>query len=217
MILRATSKAAATQAKDVGAFVWHDASVPRAMAPFVVAMLATGCHASSAESPPPETPQAAAAGDALAGGTGTGECAAEATRTVPVAMRPRSDERFGQLERGMAVLITARSIDDWLGFDPGVAQAANVGPFRLRWLDPALVTLHGDCARVQKVWAPEPHTCFEMAMEDVTVRAAPGDGASAVALLHPGEFGALVARSAGGWFRIELGRGRSPGRARRSP
>jgi hypothetical protein len=180
--------------------------VLRAIASFLVMVLAIGCHSSTAESPP-ETPQAAAMREAPAGGTGTGECAAEATRTVPVAMRPGSDERFGQLERGQAVIITARSIDGWLGFDPGVAQAANVGPFRLRWIDPSLVALHGDCARVQKVWAPEPHTCFEMAMEDVTVRAAPGEGASAVAVLHPGEFGALVGRNPGGWFRIELGRG----------
>jgi hypothetical protein len=122
-------------------------------------------------------------------------------------MRPHSDERFGTLERGMGVLITARSIDGWLGFDPGVAQAANVGPFRLRWIDPTLVTLHGGCAGVQKIWAPEPHTCFEMAMDDVTVRAAPSAGAAAVAILHPGEFGALVGRSGSGWFRIELGRG----------
>jgi hypothetical protein len=184
----------------------RDASVLRAVASFVF-LLATGCHTSPAESPPPEAPRAAGEREALAGGTGTGECAAEATRTVPVAMRPHSDERFGQLERGQAVIITARSIDDWLGFDPGVPQAANVGPFRLRWIDPALVTLHGDCARLQKVWAPEPHTCFEMAMEDVTVRAAPSAAAAAVAVLQPGEFGALVGRSGSGWFRIELGRG----------
>jgi len=77
----------------------------------------------------------------------------------------------------------------------------------LRWLDPALVTLHGDCAHLQKVWAPEPHTCFEMAMEDVTVRASPSDAAAAVAVVHPGEFAALVARSGSGWLRTELGRG----------
>jgi hypothetical protein len=122
-------------------------------------------------------------------------------------MRPRSDELFGQLEKGAGVRIVARSIDGWLGFDPGVAQAANVGPFRLRWIDPATVALHGDCGRVEKVWAPPPHQCFEMAPIDVTVRAAPSEGASAVAMIHPGEYAAMVSQSGNGWYRVELASG----------
>jgi hypothetical protein len=174
----------------------------RAFSGFVSLGLVVGCHSTPAASPESSQPSGAEITS-----TGTGECAAEATHTVPVFMRPRSDERFGELTAGMGVRITARSTNDWLGFDPAVAQAANVGPFRLRWLDPGSVKLHGDCAALQKVWAPEPHTCFEMAMEDVTVRAAPSEGASAVAVLHPGEFAALVAQSGSGWFRAELGRG----------
>ena len=38
------------------------------------------------------------------------------------------------------VITEGRTADGWLGFDPGVAQAANVGIFRLRWSDYAAVT-----------------------------------------------------------------------------
>lgn len=178
----------------------------RVFLPFLLVGAVTACHPKPAASPPSDPLEGQVAGEPPPG-VGLGECAAEATHTVPIAMRPRSDEIFGQLERGAGVKIVARSIEGWLGFDPGVAQAANVGPFRLRWIDPTTVSLHGDCARVEKVWAPPPHQCFTMPQYDVAVRAAPSEGASAVAVMHPGEFAAMVSRSANGWYRVELGQG----------
>jgi hypothetical protein len=122
-------------------------------------------------------------------------------------MRPHSTEQFGQLDAGTSVDVSARSRDGWLGFDPAVAQAANVGPFRLRWLDPAQISTAGDCAHVPVVWTPKPGVCFEMPMEDVVVREAPREGARAVATIHPGEFAALVGRVGKEWAQVDLSAG----------
>jgi hypothetical protein len=142
----------------------------------------------------------------MAPATAAGPCTAEVASAVPIAMRPHSDEVFGQFAPASPVIITARSKDGWLGFDPAVAQAANVGPFRLRWLEPSSVTTHGDCASVPQVWTPEPGVCFEMTMENLVVREAPNAKAKEAATLHPGEFAALVERK-GNWVKADLGTG----------
>ncbi len=61
--------------------------------------------------------------------------------------------------------------DGWLGFDPGVAQAANIGVFRLRWMPPgAPVSLDGDCVSVPiEPWVPLPGVCYQMSMGPVEV------------------------------------------------
>jgi hypothetical protein len=171
---------------------------------FMIAMAVTACH-SNETAPAPAAPVSAPTASASAAPAAT-ECTAESTTATPIAMRPHSKEIFGQLDPKSPVTITARSKDGWLGFDPGVAQAANVGPFRLRWLDPTTVTSRGDCASVPEVWAPEPSTCFEMTMEDVVVREAPKATAKEVKTLHREEFAAIVERQKD-WVKVDLSRG----------
>ena len=166
--------------------------------PLFLALLASACH-TGASVPPVTSSHAETAPTSQ-------PCTAEATEPAVVAMRPHSGERFGQLDPGTSVEITARSRDGWLGFDPGVAQAANVGPFRLRWVEPSQVVTRGDCARVPEVWAPPPGVCFEMPMEDAIVREAPRADATAVLTLHAGDFAALVERGQE-WAKIDLGAG----------
>lgn len=57
---------------------------------------------------------------------------------------------FGTAEAGMTVMALARTKDGWLGFDPGVAQAGNVGRTRLRWYLPDWSTLTFDPAGCEK-------------------------------------------------------------------
>jgi hypothetical protein len=45
-------------------------------------------------------------------------------------------EVFGTADAGTTVPALARTLDGWLGFDPGVAQAGNEGRARLRWYLP---------------------------------------------------------------------------------
>lgn len=53
---------------------------------------------------------------------------------------------FGTAPGGDTTLALARTKDGWIGFDPGVAQAANVGRARLRWFDTADGALNYDPA-----------------------------------------------------------------------
>lgn len=57
---------------------------------------------------------------------------------------------FGTADAGTTVIALARTRDGWLGFDPGVAQAGNVGRARLRWHLPDWSTLTFDPAGCEK-------------------------------------------------------------------
>jgi hypothetical protein len=59
----------------------------------------------------------------------------------------------------MAITVAARSKGGWLGFDPGVTQAANVGLFRLRWVQHSDVARRSNCrevAAIRKSWLQRP-------------------------------------------------------------
>lgn len=51
---------------------------------------------------------------------------------------------FGTVSTGDTFEVLAQTADGWLGFDPGVAQAANVGLARHRWVQ-LNVTLAPSC------------------------------------------------------------------------
>lgn len=76
-----------------------------------------------------------------------GACEVTATADVMVRDQYASDApEFGPLPAGNAETALARTVDGWLGFDPGVAQAGNIGLYRLRWIAPdAAVTKAGGC------------------------------------------------------------------------
>ncbi|MEX2029462.1 MAG: hypothetical protein WD906_00605 [Anaerolineales bacterium] len=114
---------------------------------------------------------------------------------------------FGVLSAGSVQSLSAQTGDGWFGFDPGVAQAANIGSFRLRWVNQADVSLSGDCGSLPVVWAPPVGVCFDMPMEDVDVHA-DADAASAVVIvLHVEEFAAVLGISGTGWAKVDLGPG----------
>ncbi len=64
---------------------------------------------------------------------------------VNVYSQPTSDASiWGTLSAGTYAAVAGRTNDGWYGFDPGVAQAANVGIYRLRWVrSDARITLTG--------------------------------------------------------------------------
>jgi hypothetical protein len=111
------------------------------------------------------------------------------------------------------VTISGRTADGWLGFDPGVAQAANIGVFRLRWIPPgAPIALSGDCASVPvEPWVPAPGVCYQMSMGPVEVHTA-ADPTSAVShALAVGEFVAVTGRTPTGWLFVNGNDGNLPG------
>lgn len=138
----------------------------------------------------------------------TGPCEATAAVDVTVYRRPDlAADVFGVLSAGSVQPLSAQTGDGWFGFDPGVAQAANIGSFRLRWVHEADVSLSGDCASLPVVWAPPVGVCFDMPMEDVDVHADANAASAVVIVLHVEEFAAVLGVSGSGWAKVDLGPG----------
>lgn len=133
-------------------------------------------------------------------------CVVTAQSDITVYQRPSTESGiFGTLGGGEFVQPTMQSSDGWLGFDPAVAQAANVGVFRLRWLPPdADTSQSGDCAALPVAPALSPTACYFMAFEETSLLAEP-DPAAAVAATIPAEgYAALLSQAENGWYELDL-------------
>ncbi len=135
-----------------------------------------------------------------------GPCELIATHETTVYITPGHEPIPGTLERGMRLPVTARTADGWLGFDPGYAHAAAVGLLRLYWVPEDEVELEGDCATLPVVEAPRPDLyCYEMAMYDIPLRAAPDATAMIVGTLHRDTYAILLGFSPNGaWGKVLL-------------
>ena len=134
-------------------------------------------------------------------------CALVAEEEVTVYDRP-SDEAsvFGALPAGEGQVVEALTADDWVGFEPGVAQAANVGIFRLRWVYVDDVLLSGDCTAAPVVEGPPPNVCFTMPMETTSVYVEPDAGSEVLETLEVGDYAAVTARG-DEWAQVSLAPG----------
>jgi hypothetical protein len=141
--------------------------------------------------------------------TPSGPCRFTAGGEVVIYRRPSLEaEVFSSGGEPLAVPLQVRTDSGWLGFEPGVAQAANTGEFRYRWVPPGTPTLTGDCASLLVVWAPPPGVCFLMPMGPTPVRERPEEDAPVRVVLEVDQFAALTAQSAGGdWIRVDTGPG----------
>jgi hypothetical protein len=164
---------------------------------------------------PTMTPMAAEAPEATAetsGGEGLEGAPCELVAESAVTVYERPDplaEVFGTMAAGFRVRVGARTADGWLGFDPAVAQAANVGVFRLRWVrQDSAVRLEGRCDSVEEVVGPPPGVCFTMPLDEVQVHAETDPASEVITTLSYGEYAAVVGRQ-GGWAQVDLGLGNS--------
>ena len=123
--------------------------------------------------------------------------------------RPSSEaQEFSEVGAGFSAVVGGRTADGWVGFDPGIAQAANIGVFRLRWVHFDEVSLTGACVDVpQATWVPEPDLCYTMPMESVNVYATSDTAASVVATLAAQDFAAVSGFTNTGWAQVDLGAG----------
>jgi len=144
--------------------------------------------------------------------TPSGPCELVAENPVTVYMRPSTEAWiFGTLDTTMRLQISARTADNWFGFDPGVAQAANIGVFRLRWVPQSIdVRLEGGCGEVPIVEGPPPGVCFTMPMGDTDVYLSPDSSSSVFATLHLEDYAAVIGRTADGWGQLDLSLGNTP-------
>jgi hypothetical protein len=147
----------------------------------------------AASVPPLETP------------TASGPCVLVASATTNVYQRPFPDANvFGVLASGESIQPAALTADGWIGFDPGTAQAANFGVFRLRWVPLGeTASLDGDCSALPVVVGPPVGVCFLMAMEQVTVYAAPDSTSAEVTTLYAEDYAAVLGRF-DSWLQVDL-------------
>jgi hypothetical protein len=171
--------------------------------------LLAGCRVErDAEAPP--TRADAPAGAATPAHETAGPCVLVADDSLTILSRPEpSAGVFGSAARGDSIRVTATAAGGWLGFDPAVAQAANVGPFRLRWIAPdAPFTLSGACRTLPVIEAPDAGVCYLMAGASIALRAAPEAGAAVVDSLAAGGYAPVAGRRPDGWTRVRLPDGR---------
>lgn len=140
---------------------------------------------------------------------GSGACTLVTAGSEVAYDRPSTEATvFGDTGAGSETEVLVRTVDGWVGFDPGVAQAANIGIFRYRWLHFDQVSLSGDCVSVfQATWVPQPTVCYDMPMESVQVYADPDISAAILATLEIEDFAAVLGFTGTGWAQVDLGDG----------
>ncbi len=117
--------------------------------------------------------------------------------SISVYTRPCSlSTGFGILLPDDSLTVLVRTSEGWLGFDPGVAQAANIGSLRYRWIDPdGPFFLNGDPDSLPVVWGPSAGVVYAMIPESLQVLAAPDSTAEVIDTLSAGSVAAILQRS----------------------
>jgi hypothetical protein len=133
-------------------------------------------------------------------------CTLTAQVDVMVFQRPSTAaDLFGTLAASETVQAMMRTVDGWMGFDPGVAQAANVGIFRMRWIAPdAAVSQEGECDGLPVAPAISPTACYFMAMSDTALYSMPDETSTVLITITGGGYAAVTGQTASGWYRLDL-------------
>jgi len=136
------------------------------------------------------------------------ECILVCLDSVDVFTRPDSSAMLmSSLTSRDKVAISGRTADGWLGFDPGVAQAANIGSFRLRWIsaDAQYVT-DRELSSIPVVWGPQADITYAMIYETSPIYSEP-DSNSAVVDSVPSSCAAAIASRTDDWYLLDLSNG----------
>jgi hypothetical protein len=111
---------------------------------------------------------------------------------------------FGTLTTGESVQPTVRTSDGFFGFEPGVAQAGNVGVFRNRWiLKNYQISAEGDCSNLPVVIGPIANLCYAMVMLDAPVYTSNDSTSDVLTTLKSGDY-AMVLESSADWVKVDL-------------
>lgn len=124
---------------------------------------------------------------------------------VEVYQRPGYEaELFGFLNSNDTIQGLARSASGWIGFDPGVAQAANLGVFRLRWidLDSSIEIITGNFKDLPVIWTPEPGKCYNMFLNISYLYSYPDVDSEIIDSFNPGDIAEIVKIDSSGWGLI---------------
>ncbi|HEX9952997.1 MAG TPA: SH3 domain-containing protein [Rubricoccaceae bacterium] len=176
-----------------------------------------GCRIDGpAEAPAAPDSAVLAPGDTIAEAAGEPQpeaaCMLVAQDSVVLYARPSvASARFGVLAPGDSVEAAGRA-PGFVGIDPATAQAANVGPFRLRYAAAdGPFALRGDCAALPAQPRLDPAACYEMAQGSVALHARPDTSAAVVATIPARGFAEATSKTPSGWLRVRLGPNGPPG------
>lgn len=124
--------------------------------------------------------------------------------SLTVYFRPSTEaEVFGVAAPGESLMVCSRTAGGWLGFQPGVAQAGNIGPFRLRWVKPDSALMPADSVSLSWVEPLLPRAVYLMAYDTVRVFASPSEDSEPLALIPPNEWVQTEARApSGNWYLV---------------
>ena len=133
------------------------------------------------------------------------ECTLICLDSIDVFTRPDSSAMFMiRLAPRNQVIISGRTADGWLGFDPGVAQAANIGSFRLRWIaGDARYVIDGELSSVPVVWGPRVGITYAMIYETSLLYSEP-DNTSAIVDSMPSSSAAGIVSKTEDWYLLDL-------------
>ena len=129
------------------------------------------------------------------------------TSNIPaiVYQRPsREAEIFGYLNPGDTITALARSDKGWIGFDPGIAQAANVGVFRLRWvdMDRSIRFVKGAFQDLPLVWTPQPGKCYNMFLTHSYLYSQSNLNSDIIDSFSSGDFAEVLQIDSCGWAYV---------------
>jgi hypothetical protein len=141
--------------------------------------------------------------------TPEGPCVANAQGDITVYQRPSlMAQEFGIMDNGVQVEVLAQTSDGWLGFDPGVAQAGNIGVFRYRWVEGSSdILLGGACDTTPVVVGPLHGVCFTMAMGKVDIHLLPDDVSDVLVTMEIEDYAAVEGLTANDWALVDLSLG----------
>jgi hypothetical protein len=132
-------------------------------------------------------------------------CRFEASRTYAIYRFPSTSAPvFSNFSAGDDVYPTHRTANGFYGFDPGVAQAGNVGVFRLRWfLKTSYMPSSGDCDRLPLVQGPMAEICYVVLNADTPLYASDSLTATVVGNLDEGDT-VMQLSSGSSWVHVDL-------------
>ena len=132
-------------------------------------------------------------------------CTISATNSVPIYQRASAAaDEFGMFPSGETFQASAKTADGFYGFEPDIAQAGNVGLFRLRWvLRTNDVTTSAGCAGIPTVVAPIAGICYDMMIEDTPIYSSPDTTSAVVATMHAKDYAMVIAHNPG-WYTLDL-------------
>jgi photosystem II stability/assembly factor-like uncharacterized protein len=114
-------------------------------------------------------------------------------------------EVFDVIPEGNEFIVEGRTADGWIGFNPDVPQAPNVGVFRHRWVpESSDFRLEGACEDIPLVEGPPAGVCFAMVMDEVPVYTEPDTSSGIVATLEREDFVEVRRLIADYWLMVDL-------------